>query len=54
MTILLGVYPSLVTDIISPSVDAMLAPVQEAQATFGGDAGTQVAEVSPAEEEAGH
>jgi NADH-quinone oxidoreductase subunit M len=45
MTIALGIYPSLVTDTISPAVDAMLAPVQEAQAAFGGDQGTQVAQV---------
>jgi NADH-quinone oxidoreductase subunit M len=43
MTIALGIYPSLVTDTISPAVDAMLAPVQEAQAAFGGEQGTQVA-----------
>jgi NADH-quinone oxidoreductase subunit M len=35
MTILLGVYPSLITDIVGPSVAAMLEPVQEAQAGFG-------------------
>lgn len=43
MTLLLGIYPALVTDVISPAVDAMLAPVQEAQAAFGGEQGTQVA-----------
>ncbi|MEP2261206.1 MAG: NADH-quinone oxidoreductase subunit M, partial [Paracoccaceae bacterium] len=30
MTILLGVYPSLVTDIISPSVEALLSDYQVA------------------------
>jgi NADH-quinone oxidoreductase subunit M len=49
MTIGLGVYPSLVTDTISPAVDAMLAPVQEAQAAFGEDGGTQVAQAGTAE-----
>jgi len=48
MTILLGVYPALVTDIVGPSVEAMLGPVQEAQAGFGPE--TQVAQ---AEEGAG-
>jgi NADH-quinone oxidoreductase subunit M len=45
MTILLGVYPALVTDIISPAVDAMLEPVQEAQAAFGPQE-TQVAQAA--------
>ena len=49
MTIGLGVYPSLVTDTISPAVDAMLEPVQEAQAAFGEDGGTRVALAGTAE-----
>ncbi|WP_176559287.1 NADH-quinone oxidoreductase subunit M [Rubellimicrobium roseum] len=43
MTIALGVYPSLVTDIVGPAAEAMLRPVQEAQAAFGAE--TQVAQV---------
>ncbi|WP_210527814.1 NADH-quinone oxidoreductase subunit M [Rubellimicrobium arenae] len=43
MTILLGVYPSLVTDIVGPATQAMLGPVQDAQAAF--EAQTQVAQV---------
>jgi NADH-quinone oxidoreductase subunit M len=54
MTIALGVYPSLVTDTISPAVDAMLGPVQEAQAAFGGEQGTQVARAETAVAEEGH
>ena len=42
MTILLGVYPALVTDIISPSVAALVADVETAQAAF--EAATMVAE----------
>jgi NADH-quinone oxidoreductase subunit M len=55
MTVALGVYPSLVTDTISPAVDAMLGPVQEAQAGFGDEQGTQVAQIeaAAAEGEAG-
>jgi NADH-quinone oxidoreductase subunit M len=34
MTLLLGVYPSLVTDIISPSVTALVGHVQTAQADY--------------------
>ncbi|PWG16613.1 NADH-quinone oxidoreductase subunit M [Salibaculum griseiflavum] len=34
MTILLGVYPSLVTDIIGPSVEALVGQVTTAQAAF--------------------
>jgi NADH-quinone oxidoreductase subunit M len=49
MTIGLGVYPALITDTISPAVDAMLEPVREAQAAFGGDAATQVAQAAPTE-----
>ncbi|TNC50725.1 NADH-quinone oxidoreductase subunit M [Rubellimicrobium rubrum] len=43
MTILLGVYPSLVTDIVGPTAEAMLGPVQDAQAAFGPE--TQIAQV---------
>ncbi|MBP1805891.1 NADH-quinone oxidoreductase subunit M [Rubellimicrobium aerolatum] len=43
MTILLGVYPSLVTDIVGPAAEAMLVPVHEAQAAFGVE--PQVAQV---------
>ncbi len=42
MTILLGVYPALVTDIISPSVAALVSDVETAQAAF--EAATMVAE----------
>lgn len=42
MTILLGVYPSLVTDIVGPTAEAMLGPVQDAQAAFGPE--TQIAQ----------
>ena len=34
MTLLLGVYPSLVTDIIGPSVAALVDQVETAQAAF--------------------
>jgi len=34
MTLLLGVYPSLVTDIIGPSVSALVGQVETAQAAF--------------------
>ncbi|MDJ1017133.1 MAG: NADH-quinone oxidoreductase subunit M [Paracoccaceae bacterium] len=37
MTILLGVYPSLVTDIIGPSVEALLGDYQTAVADFAAD-----------------
>jgi NADH-quinone oxidoreductase subunit M len=49
MTIALGVYPSLVMDTISPAVDAMLEPVQQAQAGFG----PQETQVAQAEHGAG-
>jgi len=42
MTILLGVYPALVTDIIGPSVGALVAQHETALATF--EAGTQLAQ----------
>jgi len=42
MTLLLGVYPSLVTDIIGPSVAALVTHVETAQATFA--AATQMAQ----------
>ncbi|MBT8411117.1 MAG: NADH-quinone oxidoreductase subunit M, partial [Octadecabacter sp.] len=42
MTLLLGVYPSLVTDIIGPSVTALVTQVETAQATY--DAATQLAQ----------
>jgi len=34
MTLLLGVYPSLVTDIIGPSVTALVDQVETAQAAY--------------------
>ncbi len=37
MTILLGVYPSLVTDIIGPSVEALLGNYQTAVADFAAE-----------------
>ncbi len=40
MTLLLGVYPSLVTDVIGPSVEALVTEYQTALA----DADTRVAE----------
>ncbi|MCP3969658.1 MAG: NADH-quinone oxidoreductase subunit M [Rhodobacteraceae bacterium] len=43
MTLLLGVYPSLVTDIIGPSVEALISDHQTALADWPG-ADTQVAE----------
>ncbi|MEL7212497.1 MAG: NADH-quinone oxidoreductase subunit M [Pseudomonadota bacterium] len=42
MTLLLGVYPALVTDIISPSVANLVSDVETAQAAF--EAATMVAE----------
>ncbi len=42
MTLLLGVYPSLVTDIIGPSVTALVTQVETAQAAFS--ASTQFAQ----------
>ena len=42
MTLLLGVYPSLVTDIIGPSVEALIGRVDTAQAAF--DATSQLAQ----------
>jgi len=36
MTILLGIYPSLATDIFAPSVSALLDDVKTAQAAFAG------------------
>ncbi|EAR50420.1 NADH dehydrogenase subunit M [Oceanicola granulosus HTCC2516] len=44
MTILLGVYPSLVTDIIGPSVESLIANVETAQAEFAAHA--QVADAA--------
>jgi NADH-quinone oxidoreductase subunit M len=41
MTLLLGVYPSLVTDIIGPSVSALVGQVETAQAAYA--TATQVA-----------
>jgi NADH-quinone oxidoreductase subunit M len=41
MTLLLGVYPSLVTDIIGPSVGALVDQVTVAQATW--ESATQLA-----------
>ena len=43
MTLLLGVYPSLVTDVIGPSVEALIADHQTALADWPG-AATQLAE----------
>ena len=42
MTLLLGVYPSLVTDIIGPSVAVLVDQVETAQATY--EAATQMAQ----------
>ena len=42
MTLLLGVYPSLVTDIIGPSVEALIGRVDTAQAAF--EAASQMAQ----------
>ncbi|MFT7368937.1 MAG: NADH-quinone oxidoreductase subunit M [Alteromonas macleodii] len=42
MTLLLGIYPALVTDIIGPSVTALVVHVETAQAAY--DATTQVAQ----------
>ena len=42
MTLLLGVYPALVTDIIGPSVEALVANYDTAVAAY--DASTQIAE----------
>jgi NADH-quinone oxidoreductase subunit M len=42
MTLLLGIYPALVTDIIGPSVTALVGQVETAQAAY--DAATQVAQ----------
>ncbi|QQA44204.1 NADH-quinone oxidoreductase subunit M [Pelagovum pacificum] len=44
MTILLGVYPSLVTDIIGPSVETLVSQVETAQADFSSE--TQVADAA--------
>ncbi|KAA9009725.1 NADH-quinone oxidoreductase subunit M [Histidinibacterium aquaticum] len=43
MTILLGVYPSLVTDIIGPSVENLISNVETAQAAY--EPATQIAEI---------
>ena len=48
MTLLLGVYPSLVTDIIGPSTQALVGQVETAQAEF--EAATQLAQVEGAAE----
>ncbi len=48
MTLLLGVYPSLVTDVIGPSVAALITDHQTALAEWPG-AATQVAETQVAE-----
>jgi NADH-quinone oxidoreductase subunit M len=42
MTLLLGIYPALVTDIIGPSVTALVVQVETAQAAY--DAATQMAQ----------
>jgi NADH-quinone oxidoreductase subunit M len=42
MTLLLGIYPALVTDIIGPSVTALVVQVETAQAAY--DASTQMAQ----------
>ena len=42
MTLLLGIYPALVTDIIGPSVTALVGQVETAQAAY--DAATQMAQ----------
>jgi NADH-quinone oxidoreductase subunit M len=42
MTLLLGIYPALVTDIIGPSVTALVDQVETAQAAY--DAATQMAQ----------
>jgi NADH-quinone oxidoreductase subunit M len=42
MTLLLGIYPALVTDIIGPSVAALVVQVETAQAAY--DAATQMAQ----------
>jgi NADH-quinone oxidoreductase subunit M len=42
MTLLLGVYPALVTDIIGPSVSALVADVETAVAGF--EAATRLAQ----------
>jgi NADH-quinone oxidoreductase subunit M len=44
MTLLLGVYPRLVTDITGPSVEALISNVETAQALA--QATTQLAETS--------
>jgi len=48
MTLLLGVYPSLVTDIIGPSTRALVGQVETAQAEY--HAATQLAQVEGAAE----
>ncbi|MAQ86298.1 NADH-quinone oxidoreductase subunit M [Psychromarinibacter halotolerans] len=52
MTLLLGVYPSLVTDIIGPSVEALISDNQAAVAAW--DGGTTAVADSTANVEAGH
>ena len=43
MTLLLGVYPALVTDIIGPSVEAMVSSYQTAVVDAAGASDTAVA-----------
>ncbi|WP_208103307.1 NADH-quinone oxidoreductase subunit M [Rubellimicrobium sp. CFH 75288] len=43
-TIVLGVYPALVTDIIGPSTEALLGQVGAAQAAWSPDAGARLAQ----------
>ncbi|MCA2010903.1 NADH-quinone oxidoreductase subunit M [Pararhodobacter sp. CCB-MM2] len=51
MTLLLGVYPSLITDVIGPSTEALVAHYNEAN---GIDPNAPVATMHAASEEAGH
>ncbi|MFD0857746.1 NADH-quinone oxidoreductase subunit M [Roseovarius aquimarinus] len=46
MTLLLGVYPSLVTDIIGPSTEALISQYDTALAEGGGDAAVRTAEAA--------
>ncbi len=51
MTLLLGVYPALVTDIIGPSVEALITDNRAAVAAWdGGGAATTLAENAPTQE----
>ncbi|WP_425049912.1 NADH-quinone oxidoreductase subunit M [Psychromarinibacter sp. S121] len=52
MTLLLGVYPSLVTDIIGPSVEALISDNRDAVAAW--DGGTTAVADNTANVEAGH